>query len=259
MPKILALDTSTEGCSVALNCDGKIVEEFVLLPREHTKQILPMIDRVLTANQLRLNELDAIAYASGPGSFTGLRIASGVVQGLAFGCDLPVIQISTLATLAYGVVKSLDEGDRGSVVVLSSLDARMNEIYWGCYRFDPVYGVVAIIDDQVCLPSNAPLPETLQHESPDLSKCQLYGVGNGWQFKSMFTQLPAGLVIVDHQNEIPRAANVAFLAMPMLAQGNTVSAEDAIPIYLRDTVSWKKRERIRPLADAPLNRITKSE
>lgn len=127
--KLLALDTSSEGCSAALLVDGRVSERFDLAPRGHTRLLMPMIRELLSEQDLVPADLDALAFACGPGSFTGLRIATGVVQGLAWGLDLPVLPVSSLATVALGAMDTLDVNDGDGVAV--AFDARMGEVYWG--------------------------------------------------------------------------------------------------------------------------------
>lgn len=126
--KILAVDTATEACSAALYINGELFECYQLAPREHTQLILQMVEQLLEQQQLTLKQLDALAFGRGPGSFTGVRIATGVVHGLAFASDLPVVPVSTLAAIAqYAYQQS------GQAQVLAGIDARMGGIYWGAY------------------------------------------------------------------------------------------------------------------------------
>jgi tRNA threonylcarbamoyladenosine biosynthesis protein TsaB len=125
--KILALDTATEACSAAIIVDSEISEKSLIAPRRHADLILSMIDELLSDSGVALSELDAIAFGRGPGAFTGIRIAAGIVQGLAYGADLPVIPISTLAALAQGTNENSD-------FIISAIDARMSEIYTAIYR-----------------------------------------------------------------------------------------------------------------------------
>ncbi|TNF33263.1 MAG: tRNA (adenosine(37)-N6)-threonylcarbamoyltransferase complex dimerization subunit type 1 TsaB, partial [Gammaproteobacteria bacterium] len=127
--KILALDTATEACSAAIYVDGDIHQQYQLAPRDHTRLILNMAEHVLAHAGLGIHDLDALAFGRGPGSFTGVRIATGVVQGMAFGADLPVVPVSTLASIAE--VLHERNGERR---VLSMIDARMGEIYYGAYE-----------------------------------------------------------------------------------------------------------------------------
>ncbi|HWQ94164.1 MAG TPA: tRNA (adenosine(37)-N6)-threonylcarbamoyltransferase complex dimerization subunit type 1 TsaB, partial [Gammaproteobacteria bacterium] len=164
--KLLAIDTSTEACSAALLIGTETREHFKLAPREHAKLILPMVDKLLAEAGLSLSQLDAIAFGRGPGSFTGLRIAAGVAQGLAFGADVPVLPISTLAALAQGAYTDL-----GATRVLTALDARMSEVYWGVYQINGA-GVMELHGaEEVCAPGNVSLP--LDGE--------WVGAGSGWK------------------------------------------------------------------------------
>lgn len=228
MSVILALDTSTPACSVALNINGVVLEDFRMAPRMHNDLILPMVDQILTQADLQLSDLDAIAFGCGPGSFTGLRISAGVVQGLAFGADLPVIPVSTLAALSLeGFQKT------GQQNWLAALDARMGEIYLGGYRItkaDDGYEIESLLDERVVKPDVlSALSETYN------------GVGSGWCYADTLSALlpekPAHVLM----DCAPRAACIAELAMVLFAKGQTVSAYDAIPTYLRDEISWEKQ------------------
>ena len=129
--KLLAIETATEACSAALYLDGEVHPRFVLAPQRHAELILDMMDGLLAAAGIGLRDLNALAFGRGPGSFTGVRIAAGVIQGVAFGADLPVVPVSTLAALAQGAVRQT-----GHERILAGVDARMGEVYWGVYQAD---------------------------------------------------------------------------------------------------------------------------
>ena len=223
---ILAIDTSTDACSAALSLAGEVRERFELAPRAHTQLILPMVESLLAEAGLALTQLDAIAFGCGPGSFTGVRIAAGVTQGIAFGADLPVVPVSTLAALAQGACDEI-----GATHVLAALDARMHEVYWGAYqRGDD--GVVQLQGEEgVYAPDRVPVPESDQWQ----------GVGSGWASygAALHTRL-AGLVTATHAQHHPRARDVARLGVHGLQHGLAVDAEQALPVYLRNEVTWKK-------------------
>ncbi|WP_111639562.1 tRNA (adenosine(37)-N6)-threonylcarbamoyltransferase complex dimerization subunit type 1 TsaB [Marinomonas shanghaiensis] len=228
MTVILALDTSTPACSVALYMDGVVLEDFRMAPRLHNDLILPMVDQILSQAGLTLTNLDAIAFGRGPGSFTGLRISAGVVQGLAFGADLPVIPVSTLAALSLeGFQKT------GKNNWLAALDARMGEIYMGGYCVNKIegrYQVDLLVDECVVKPASLSAFST-----------HFDGVGSGWCYEDIFTTLlpvPAEHVLVDLA---PRAACIAELALLSFQRGDMVRAYDAIPTYLRDEITWEKQ------------------
>lgn len=227
MAVILAVDTSADACSVALNIHGDIHTRFELAPRTHTQLILPMVDEVLSQAGMRLNQLDALAFGRGPGSFTGLRIAAGIVQGLAYGADLPVVPISTLAAMGLQGVKSTK-----AELALCAVDARMNEVYWGVYKQD-ASGVLLVGQECVCAPADLPL---LAGETP----VSAVGVGSGWLFRDTMPSAIAELPQQVMQDLLPSAEYVAALAEPAWQQGQYVAAYDASPVYLRDTVTWKK-------------------
>lgn len=226
--KLLALDTSSEGCSAALLDEEGLSDRFETAPRGHTRLLMPMIRELLTERSLALSQLDAIAFACGPGSFTGLRIASGVVQGLAYGLDVPVVPVSSLAAVAARAME-LHRVAPGDAVAVA-FDARMGEVYWGCFR--SCDGIPeALGPEQVCAPDHLSLPDFGGH---------WIGAGSGWGLKDT---MPAELVKIIPEADValvPRAREVALLALHEWAQGHRVSAASARPVYLRDEVTWKK-------------------
>lgn len=221
MPRLLAIDTSTDACSVALSLDGVVVERYAEAPREHMLRLLPMIDELLASQAVALGDLDAIAFGRGPGSFTGLRICLGVVQGLAFGADLPVIPVSTLAALAQGAAAGLPAGSH----LLASLDARMDEIYWGWFRVTAEGRVEAVGGEHVSPPEAVAAPAVVG---------DWHGVGSGWRYRA---RIPLANATSIDAAVLPRAAAIARLALPLLARGETLAAEQALPVYLRDNVA----------------------
>lgn len=199
---ILALETSTHACSVALQMPDHAYSEHVVEPQIHTKVILPMVDRVLQQAGIGLKELDLLAYGHGPGSFTGLRIAASVVQGLAFGANKSVVGISSIAALAQ-----LGFAETGARHLLAQIDARMSEVYWGAYVVND-FGIVEVVGS-----------DHLSTEIPasyDLDKYTLVGMG------------AAGITY-------PRALEIALLAQH--ADSSAIKAASAaIPSYIRKAV-----------------------
>lgn len=220
MPNILALDTSTEACSAAILSKGHCIQRFAELPRGHAAHILGMVQDVLAEAGLGVTDLDAVTFCRGPGAFTGVRIACGVVQGIAFGADLPVIPLSTLAVLAQGALR-----EHGAEHVLAAIDARMGEVYLGEYL--AVDGLMQLRGQEQVI-----APDVLPRVTAD----NWHGVGTGWQ--AYADQLIASLgqptaAIV----ALPRAVDCLPLAAAALAQQQVVSAYEALPVYLRDQVT----------------------
>ncbi|GAB3488695.1 tRNA (adenosine(37)-N6)-threonylcarbamoyltransferase complex dimerization subunit type 1 TsaB [Marinomonas epiphytica] len=228
MTAILAVDTSTPACSVALNIDGVVLEDFRIAPRQHNALVLPMIEQLLAQASLTLPDLDAIAFGRGPGSFTGLRISAGVVQGLAYGADLPVIPVSTLEAMALEAFQKT-----GQPAWLSALDARMGEVYLGGFLLDKQdgrYQIQTLFQERVAKPTDLP---AFEHS--------FGGVGSGWCYQDeLSNRMPIRpeQILVDIA---PRAACMAELAMLAYQREEWVSAYEAIPTYLRDEVTWEKQ------------------
>lgn len=228
MPRILALDTSTEACSVALYVDGEVHEDHRVLPREHTRYLLPMVDSLLTSHKLPLRDLDAIAFGCGPGSFTGLRVCIGVVQGLAFGTGVPVVPVSTLHALAQSALSAAIPS-AGCNGILAALDARMDEVYWATFGIDE-NGLHRFGDEILSAPEKIALPAEALHG-------KWLGAGSGWRYRERIA-CATDLEAID-ETALPRAAAVARLAVSELEAGRAVSPEKALPTYLRDEVAWR--------------------
>jgi tRNA threonylcarbamoyladenosine biosynthesis protein TsaB len=222
--KILALDTSTEYCSVALWRDGEVGARDVRAGQRHSELLLPMVDELLKQHGLAVKDLDGIAFGQGPGSFTGLRIACGVTQGLAFGAGLPVVGVSTLLALAEAV-----RAERA----VCCIDARMGEIYLAAYarngpKWEPVHvpGLYA------------------PAEAPPLPEGSWTGCGSGFAAHgAVLRQLYAGRLSAIMPDMFPHARDIARLAVREFEAGRAVSAEQAVPVYIRDKVALKSHER----------------
>src|SRR3569623_782227 len=179
---LLAIDTATEACSAALYLDGAIAARYALAPREHARLILPMVDELLREADIKPTQLDAVSFGRGPGALTGLRIAAGVVQGIAYGADLPVVPVSSLAALAQGCYR-----ERGVTRILATIDAGIG---WAAYG------------------------------------------------DSLQSRLQEHVSHVEGARR-PHAQDVALLAAAAYRRGETVSAAQAAPVYLRDEVAVK--------------------
>lgn len=223
--KLLAIDTATEACSAALSVAGEITQRYQVAPRRHTELILPMVQDVLAEAELSLQQLDAIAFGRGPGAFTGVRLAAGVVQGMALGLDLPVAPISTLACLAQGAYRV-----SGHAHWLVAIDARMSEVYCANYIIDK--GVASLSgEERVCAP----------HRVTRWRDRTWQAVGSGWKsYYEAITQHLGDSIAVCESIPFPQAQDLIPLALAAQAHTGWLAAEQALPVYLRDKVANKK-------------------
>jgi len=221
--KILALETSTEYCSVALWQDGALRERCELVGQKHSEVLLGMVDAVLQEAGCRMQDMGGIAFGMGPGSFTGVRIACGVAQGLAFGANLNVVGVCTLQALADA---------SGKEKVIAALDARMGELYIAVYeKRDGAWTTVS--EPCLCKADTA----------PTVAGMEWFGCGNGFALDgALHAHYAAQLCGVDAQ-AVPEASAVARLGALEFARGNAVDAALALPLYLRDKVALKTSER----------------
>ncbi|ODB92323.1 tRNA N6-adenosine(37)-N6-threonylcarbamoyltransferase complex dimerization subunit TsaB [Candidatus Thiodiazotropha endoloripes] len=225
--KLLAIETATEACSAALLIDDQIELRYEIKPRGHSELILSMMDELLGEAGLSANQLDAMAFGRGPGSFTGVRIATGVIQGAAFAADLPVVPVSTLAALAQRAYR-----EKGEPNLLTAFDARMGELYWAGYRVDSNDIVRLVLDEQVANAQQVHLP--LDEE--------WYGVGSGWSVYALQLGERLGESLLGYKADLYCSArDVATLAAVDFESGLAVPAERALPVYLRNDVAHKKR------------------
>ena len=231
MSNILAIDTATDACSVAVFRDGQIDELHEITPRQHNQRLPAMLRELFASGDLKKQGVEAIAYGCGPGSFTGLRIASSAVQGLAFSNKLPAIPVSTLAcqVVTAARLNLLAE----NLPVLSLLDARVNEIYWGCFQLSAGLPV-ATYGPGVCAPEHLPLPAVDGHWQ---------AVGDGCQFLGTMPELLRSNIHVAGAEVLPRARDMIPLAMQAFDQGLVQQAHEVCPVYVRDEISWKKLDQ----------------
>lgn len=230
---LLALDTATEACSVALLRGGEKTHLAQFAQREHTKHILPMVDEILAQAGITLSQVDALVFGRGPGSFTGVRIGAGIAQGLAFGADLPVIPVSNLAAMAQAAYAKYQAEN-----VLTAIDARMNEVYfaqWQAQKVRSDFGEFLdwqpMIAEQVCSPSNV-IEQVAQqhHENAVLA-------GTGW---AAYPELKEANLGKATEITLPSALYMLDLALPKWFAGEIISPLEIEPIYLRNEVTWKK-------------------
>ena len=226
MAKLLAIETATESCSVALSLDGQLFERSKISPRGHAELLLPWVGELLVEGGIALQDLDVIAFSRGPGSFTSLRIGIGVTQGLAWGADLPVVPVSSLQSTAQVAAAS---GVQSAIV---ALDARMNEVYTGCFKLDE-QGVMQVMGDEVVCP-----PE--QITTPDSSDWA--GVGNGFDRYEALTDFGNNLNAV-HTEIWPSASAMILLAEQWLKTNQPLPPEQAQAVYIRDQVAKKSSQQ----------------
>ncbi len=228
----LAIDASTEACSVALQANGKIYSRYDLCPQSHSLQLLPMVDELLAEAGIKISQCDGLIFGRGPGSFTGVRIGVGVAQGLAFAADLPVFGVSSLQAMAQLAYMEGKVGDESSGVI-AAIDARMGEIY-NCY--------FTLDKNNIMQPQCAETviaPEQLAQNLSEIVNKTEYGVGTAWDaYEKQLSPLKSN----DGTPEIlfPSAEAMLAIGIVSLEQGKGVAAEEAQPVYVRDTVSWKK-------------------
>jgi tRNA threonylcarbamoyladenosine biosynthesis protein TsaB len=232
--RVLAIDSSTEALSIALLTERGTSERGLEMARGHAEQILPLIDAVLGEANLRLSQLDGIAAGVGPGTFTGVRISVAVAQGLAYGAGLPVVPITSLEALAFPAIEA------GAQLVIACLDARMGEVYWGCFARDPVQGLRALGSLQVTPAVRVHLPSAERYR----------GVGRGF---SAYPEL-AALADLDARSAaaLPNAADMARLGALRFAAGQGLDPAELKPEYVRDKVALTEAER-RAASGRPAN------
>jgi len=219
--KLLAIDTATEACSAALHIDGVTTLKYEVVPRKHAELILTMVDELLSESSLSLRQLDALAFGRGPGAFTGVRIATGVIQGLSMSADCPVVPVSTLAALAQGAISE-------SKQIACAIDARMSEVYWGLYQANEDNIMQLVDEETVCLPDAVHIP----------ASNGWFGVGSGWEtYENELQTRLAGSLSGFRPGDYPSAEAICILALDAYQRGEFVDAAEAQPVYLRNKVT----------------------
>ncbi len=223
-PTLLALETSTAACSVALLSRGIVYEDHRIVPREHNRLILPMIDGLLRAHGVQRRALDAIAFGRGPGSFTGVRIAAGVAQGVSLGIAIPVLPVSSLAALAQTAIAQRPDVD----CVLATIRSRADEIYCALYHRDGEL-CVSSGDESIAMSSDRDLPAGVD------AACWVVGDG-ALHYADRLAELRCHV----DATLLPSARGVLKLALRALANGDVVDSAGALPVYLQGTRQWRK-------------------
>ena len=228
--RVLALDAATEACSVALLTNGALISRTIESGKSTAVKILSMAEEVMAEAQVSLSMLDGIAASIGPGAFTGVRISVAVAQGLAFGADLKVVPVTTLEALALQVLDG--PGSRA----LACLDARMGEVYWGCFAWDTECGVPRSGALQVGPPGSVSLDPGAHY----------IGVGRGFSAYPVLATLPGLTTDAARSAALPNAREIARLGALRLKGGGALDAADLKPLYLRDKVAFTEAERAAP-------------
>jgi len=224
--RVLALDAATEACSVALLSNGELMVRIVDSGKSSAQQILRLVEEVLAEGQVSLAMLDGIAASIGPGAFTGVRISVAVAQGLAFGAGLRVAPVTTLEALALQVL-------REPGAALACLDARMGEVYWGCFTADAARGVIESGALKVGPPASVALALEGRH----------IGIGRGFSAYPELARIPGVEILPGNDLALPNAREFAQLGALRLAAGGGLDPADLKPLYLRDKVALTEAER----------------
>ena len=225
--RVLALDAATEACSVALLTDGEIIGRSLEAGKSNASKIARMVQELMAEAQMSLSMLDGIAASIGPGAFTGVRITVAVAQGLALGADLKVAPVNTLEAMALQVLSA--PGD----LALSCLDARMGELYWGCFAADPAEGVI-----ELCPPRVGP-PESLVVDAGR----RFQGIGKGFSAYPALAQMLGISVTPENAAALPNAREIARLGALRFVAGSGLDPAELKPLYLRDKVAFTEAER----------------
>jgi tRNA threonylcarbamoyladenosine biosynthesis protein TsaB len=227
MTGILAIETATDACSVAVIVGGQLKDRHAIAPRQHSQLLFTMLEELVPGGKLAEFGIQAVAYGSGPGSFTGLRIAASAAQGIAYSCNLPGVAVATLATLSQTALRQGEAGAGDSV--LCTIDARINEIYSAVYAYDD--GLAVLQDGPwACAPADL----ALRHAG------SIRAVGSGCGFLEQFPPSVRTRIGSSAADVLPAARDMIPLALALLRDGHAQAARNVQPVYVRDEISWKK-------------------
>lgn len=253
--RVLALDAATEACSVALLLDDDVIVRSIESGKSNAQQILSFIGEVTAEAQVSLSMLDGIAASIGPGAFTGVRISVAVAQGLAFGSGLAVVPVTTLEALALQVLGGSSGADPGAAI--ACLDARMGEVYWGCYAPDAAAGVIESAAPRVGPPGSialdlsGALSGALSGGLSGGLSGRYLGIGRGFSAYPLLANIPGVEISERDSMALPNAREFARLGALRLAAGGGLDPADLKPLYLRDKVALTEAERAAQAAQAP--------
>ncbi|MGK0231165.1 MAG: tRNA threonylcarbamoyladenosine biosynthesis protein TsaB [Gammaproteobacteria bacterium] len=227
---LLAIETSSDACSVALLCGTQIQTDHRIVPQQHGRLVLPMIDALMAQSELSVNQLDGVVFGRGPGSFTGVRIAVALTQGVALGADVGVIGISTINSIAQGVYRQ-----HGDCSVAVSIDARMDEVYFAAYTLTDDGVMKPVTEEYLCPPESIPALPKDAHRS---------WAGSGAQrYSDLLSEQYAVPMESIRKDMWPDAYDLISLALPKVQSGELQAAEHAMPVYLRNKVADTTEER----------------
>lgn len=231
--KLLAVDTATEACSVAVWQDGAVLQRYEVVGRDHTQRLLPMVQALLAEAGLRFGQLDGLVAGVGPGSFAGVRIAVSFIKGLALARELPTVGVSSLAILAQGAVRR-----QGAARLLAAIDARMGEVYFGAYAAD-AQGLV-----QPLQPAVVAAPAAVRLDAAADANQPWQAVGSGWGSYEVQLRAAIGACIAHCDGAaLPEARDALTLALPQFKAGLADAADKLLPIYLRNRVALTLTEQ----------------
>ena len=231
--KLLAFETATEACSVAVHVDGHIIARHEVAPRKHAEYALPWAEALLAEAGIKRSQLDAIAISRGPGAFTGVRLAIAIAQGIALALDKPMVAVSTLQVIAASVPPA-NAGEGTKQRILAAIDARMGEVYVGAFERNGD-ALLALSNETVCAPQAVTLPD-------DLGGWHAVGTGFSAVDGALALHLGSQLTSID-ASVLPHAADVARLAVAAYARGEAVAPERVEPAYLRNNVALTLEEQ----------------
>jgi len=228
MANFLAIEAASDSCSVALSCNGTLISRLEAAPRMHSRLLYPMLNSLMSEAGIRPNQLDAVIFGKGPGSFTGLRIAASTAQGIGFACDIPLIGISTLQAMAQQAFDS-----QNATNVLSIMDARMNELYLGQYQLDDTTQLMTpLINDLIC-------PINVRTTDYPIQAGDYFACGHGLQLWDKFDDSLRALISQHDSEQILKADSLMPCAISLFHKGEVLAPENIELVYLREQSHWK--------------------
>lgn len=228
MANFLAIEAASDSCSVALSCSGKIISRVEAAPRMHSRLLYPMLNGLMSEAGIRPNQLDAVIFGKGPGSFTGLRIAASTAQGIGFACDIPLLGVSTLQAMAQQAFS-----EHQHTAVMSIMDARMNELYLGQYSLDDSTQLMTpLMDDLIC-------PINVQANTLPLTAGTFAACGHGLNLWDDFDESLRAMIQDKDAEQILKADSLMPLAISQFEQNDVLAPENIELVYLREQSHWK--------------------